>query len=108
MAELAFARLSPRAGAATATIDDIHFVATIEYEDYPDESYLHQKGFEDRLDAYRRDEFNLVGVLVRALDDFDEEIGRNSLWGIESDSARSYFGQVARELADEILRQYGG
>jgi hypothetical protein len=61
-----------------------------------------EKDFE-RMRGWCRDDWEWVSVLVTLLDENGEETDeRESLSGIESD-AGPYFGEVARELADEIV-----
>lgn len=73
----------------------------------PDASYLEQAGFEDRLQAYRNDEFGFVGVRV-AVEAHDWDTGVTvrttsaGLWGIESDSGDEYFREVAADEANAL------
>lgn len=75
-------------------------------DEYGDASWLEQEGlgFEDRLAAYRRGEFGLVGV--QAVCDLHiphgkgyivNELRSPGLWSIESDSDESYFAEVGNE-----------
>lgn len=56
----------------------------------------------ERLRAWCNDDWHYVGVVVEMLDDDNEVLDSESLWGIESD-AGAYLDDTARELADEIL-----
>jgi hypothetical protein len=56
----------------------------------------------DRMQAYLKDDWWYVGVIVEMLDVNGDVIEKESLWGIESDSG-DYFEEVANELADELL-----
>lgn len=57
-----------------------------------------------RLVAYYQNEWDMVGVVVTA-SKAGVELGDVSLWGIESDSAKSFFkGLVRNELAPEAIR----
>lgn len=88
----------------------------IEIDHDPDLSWLSQtdaemgEGFEDaaseRLDAYNRGLWEMVGVVVSASIEIEGRrhvIEEASLWGIESDSDPDYFETVARDLASEIV-----
>ena len=88
----------------------------------PDVSWLEQTdeqmgdGFEkharERLDAYNRGEWGMVGVrVVATLTDergFSKVVESGGLWGIESDSDDAYFEEVAFEewmvLREEVLK----
>ena len=70
----------------------------------PDTSYLEQRGFKKRLAAYKRGEFDFVGV--RAAVDLHIPYGKGfivqriespGLWGIETDSGHDYLDSVFRE-----------
>lgn len=92
------------------TAGALEVVAEIEYDPYPDTSYLEQEEFEDRLARYRRGDFGYVGIVARVLldvDGRDVEIGYDSLWGIESDSGEEYLEDIARELAAEAIEAAG-
>jgi hypothetical protein len=82
-------------------------------DDCPDTSYLEQDGFEDRLEQYRRGQFDVVGV--RAVVEVPIPYGKDriltriespGLWGIESDSGEDYLQSVFEEesaiLADML------
>lgn len=97
-----FTRLSPNLATESATIDGVYYIARVVEDDNPDTSYLDQEGWERRKRAYKRDDFAFCGVIVTAYDDDDRETGSASLWGIESDSGREYFCQVANELIEEV------
>jgi hypothetical protein len=88
-------------------------------DECPDTSYLEQEGWEDRLTAYRRDEFGFIGV--RAIVELKipskqggywntQKISSPGLWGIETDSGEDYFDEVFREECEqlaEMLEQMG-
>lgn len=66
----------------------------------PDPSYLDQEEFEDRREAYQRGDFYFVGVRAEAevvIEGTLQTLQSGGLWGIESDSERSYFEEVANE-----------
>lgn len=60
-----------------------------------------------RAEAWRRDEWWYVGVVVEIRQKtatnwaVDPVIGRASIWGVESDSGAAYFGELAEELIGE-------
>lgn len=55
----------------------------------------------DYLRDYLRGEWYYVGVCVALMND-GESLANRSLWGIES-NADKYIGEVARDLADDII-----
>lgn len=88
----------------------IEVVAEIKPDYDADASYLEQEGFEDRLAAYRRNEYDYCGIVARVLldvDGRDVEIGQCSVWGIESDSDAEYLEETAREMATEAIEEAG-
>jgi|SRR5579862_1898222 len=79
---------------------------------YGDASWLEQEGlgFEDRLEAYKRGEFGLVGVQAVATIEVPvdgcvvvQEIRSPGLWGIESDSGDDYFEEVFQKERETLL-----
>lgn len=56
----------------------------------------------ERLEAYERQEWAMLGVVVTILK-AGVELAHASLWGIESDSEESYFDEVAQDCAHEAL-----
>jgi hypothetical protein len=72
----------------------------VEPDPDPDISYLEQDEFKERLRAYKRDEFGFVGVRAEAdviIEGTVQTLTSAGLWGIESDSERSYLEEVAAE-----------
>ena len=66
----------------------------------PDVSYLEQDEFEDRLAAYRKGKFNLVGVRVEAevlIAETAQTLASPGLGGIESDSEQEYLDEIIAE-----------
>lgn len=60
----------------------------VEQDPHPDSSYLEQDEFEERLEAYKREEFELIGVRVEAevvIEETVQTLKSPGLWGIESD-----------------------
>ena len=90
----------------------------VEFDEWPDISYLYQDGFEDRLKAYENNEFDFVGVkaIATIAIPFEiingngkketnyklQKIDSGGLWGIENDSTDEYINQVAKEQIDEL------
>ena len=58
----------------------------------------------DRIRRWCNDQWQYVGVVVTALDDEDEDVESQSLWGIESD-CEDYIAEVTHEMADELNAQ---
>lgn len=79
----------------------------------PDTSYLEQEGFEDRLEAYRRDVFEYIGIKTKAeivIAGVCQTVRSGGLWGIESDSGEEHFKSVEVEELDglrAVLRGMG-
>ena len=95
------------------TLSKSTFDRQIVPDDCPDTSYLEQDEFEDRLEQYRRGEFDFVGVraavevpLPYGKDRILTRIESPGLWGIESDSGEDYLESVFQEestiLADML------
>jgi hypothetical protein len=83
---------------------------TVADED-PDTSYLEQDEFEDRLAAYRRGEFEFIGV--RAMVAIWVPIGGTAFtryeltsagcWGIESDSDEAYLNEIFEDEKTQLV-----
>lgn len=80
----------------------------------PDTSYLEQDEFDDRLKAYKRGEFNFVGVRAEAqveIGGITQTITSAGLWGIEDDSGDDYLrndvGKDEYGVLVEILEGIG-
>lgn len=82
-------------------------------DNHPDTSYLEQEGYEERLAAYRADDFHFVGIRARCIvfiphgkDKIIHEVESPGLWGIESDSDDDHMAEVFLEecqvLADML------
>lgn len=85
-----------------------HVVAYIVVDDDADLSWLTQSDVEmgpdfqasagERLDAFRRCEWFMVGVYVSLRDEDDQEVlASGGLWNIESDSSDEFFDDLIRE-----------
>lgn len=61
----------------------------------------------ERLDAYERGDWHMVGVIATLTID-GSELLTSSLWGIESDSGEEYFRQVEEELTAELAHGIPG
>jgi len=73
-------------------------------DDCPDASYLDQPEFATRRAAYRRGEFELIGVRALAIvaveyhEDWQEfPVHTPGIWGVESDGDPAYFRQLYRD-----------
>lgn len=82
----------------------------IEIEEIPmddaDYSYLEQEGWEDRLEAFQRGDFYFVGIRAKVnvvVNDYIQRFTSPGLWGVESDSGRAYFEEVADEERTELI-----
>jgi hypothetical protein len=71
----------------------------------PDTSYLEQEGFENRLLAYRRGEFEYIGIRAEAeilTRGCYQSITSAGIWGVESDSHPNYISTLEREQLEEL------
>lgn len=76
----------------------------------PDTSFLDQKEFKDRKREFQRGGFDFVGIYAEALiaiphtsgGSVTQQVRSPGLWGIESDSERSYFREVGETEMDEL------
>ena len=93
---------------------DVSFLTGPErYSDLPPaERRTYEQADAERLRAYQRDEWCMVGVLVTIRKqtasnwaDGGLEVGRASLWAIESDSEPAYFTEVENDLIAEALAE---
>jgi hypothetical protein len=82
-------------------LDDTSKYAGIPEPDFT--TYLNQD--RERLAAYHRGEWAMVGLVVTARID-GQEIDREALWGIEDDSDPEYFTSVADDLKAEIIGRF--
>lgn len=68
----------------------------------PDTSYLEQEGFEERKRQYLADLFGFLGIIAKCeVQSGDsstiQTLRSGGLWGVESDSDKSYLAEVATE-----------
>jgi hypothetical protein len=74
-----------------------------------DERAKYESQDAERIDAYERGDWDLVGVCcdVRIVTDtrwaVPTIVGRASIWGVESDSDRSYFEELRRMMIADAL-----
>jgi len=79
----------------------------VEHDPDPDVSFLEQDEFEDRLAAYKRGEFDFVGVRAEAevvIEGVVQTLTSGGLWGIESDSGEEYIESVAVEEYEQLRK----
>jgi len=72
-----------------------------------DTSFLDQDEFEDQKQAFQRGDFSFVGVVAKAeivVDGIVQTITSGGLWGIESDSDKTYIAEVAGEEYGDLRR----
>jgi hypothetical protein len=80
-------------------------IVKMDHQD-PDTSYLDQDGWEERKAEYRSGDFSFVGVRAEAEVQLEtngaiQRLTSGGLWGVETDSDRTYFASIGREeLAD--------
>lgn len=73
----------------------------------PEEQDTYRQQDQDRLEAYNRDDWHMLGVLVEIAIEtatrwaIPHTVARASLWGIESDSEESYIASVEEEMIAE-------
>ena len=88
----------------------------------PDTSYLQQEGYEERWQQFQDGQFNFIGIMACAevtkafsatvtLAEYKghggiaQSITSGGLWGIESDSDRSYLQEIEDEQLSELREQ---
>ena len=79
----------------------------IEHDPDPDISFLEQDEFEERLAAYKKGEFDFVGVHAEAevvIEGVVQTLTSGGLWGIESDSGEEYIESVAVEEYEQLRK----
>jgi len=79
----------------------------VEHDPDPDVSYLEQDEFEERLAAYKNEEFTFVGVHAEAdvvIEGVVQTLTSGGLWGIESDSGEEYLEGVAVEEYEALRK----
>ena len=90
---------------APAKLEAIRVV--VEYDPNPDVSYLEQEEFEERLAAYKNEEFSFLGVHAEAdvtIEGVVQTLTSGGLWGIESDSGDEYIEEVAVQEYEELRK----
>ena len=81
--------------------------AIVEHDPDPDVLFLEQDEFEDRLAAYKRGEFDFVGVRAEAevvIEETVQTLTSGGLWGVESDSGEEYLVSVAIEEYEQLRK----
>jgi hypothetical protein len=79
----------------------------VEHDPDPDISFLEQDEFEERLAAFKRGEFDFVGVIAEAeveIESTVQTIRSGGLWGIESDSGEEHIVSVAIEEYEQLRK----
>ena len=82
-------------------------VAVVEADPDPDTSFMDQDEFDERRAEYERGNFQFVGVRVEAevlIEGTVQTLVSPGLWGIESDSDKQYFVDVANEEYEELRK----
>jgi hypothetical protein len=75
------------------------------WDPFPDTSYLQQPGFEDRYQQFHNEDFGFLGIRAEAeivAHGVCQTIASGGLWGIESDSDRSYLCEIEQEEVDHL------
>lgn len=75
------------------------------YDSDPDLSWLDPDDDADRLDAYARDVWCMVGVRARAevtIGGVTQQVYSCGIWNVESDSDKEYFEQLRGEELDQL------
>lgn len=88
---------------------DLDYLLEVEYTDCTeDERAKYQAADADRIKAYERGDWCMVGVCVDIRQqtvsnwaDGGLVIGRASIWGVESDSEPEHFAEVEQDCIDE-------
>lgn len=90
---------------APAKLESIRVI--VEHDPDPDISYLEQEDFEERLAAYKNEEFSFLGVHAEAdvvIGGVVQTLTSGGLWGIESDSGDEYIEEVAVQEYEELRK----
>lgn len=75
------------------------------YDSDPDLSWLDPDDDADRLDAYARDVWCMVGVRARAevtIGGVTQQVFSAGIWNVESDSGKEYFEQLREQELDQL------
>jgi hypothetical protein len=75
------------------------------WDPFPDTSYLQQSGFEERYQQFHNGDFGFIGIRAEAeivAHGVCQTITSGGLWGIESDSDRSYLSEIEQEELQEL------
>jgi len=84
-------------------------VITKAMDEDADDSYLEQKGFDNRARQYRDGLFGFIGIYAHAEYFADgnlrQIIKSGGLWGIESDSDAAYLKEIEQEQLSELRDQ---
>jgi hypothetical protein len=84
-------------------IDDDADLSFLQQE--PDDAD-HERYMRERLEAYNRGDWHMVGIDARAfvvVDHVRQEITSGGLWGIESDSDADYLREIAGEELSSLV-----
>jgi hypothetical protein len=79
----------------------------VEHDPDPDISFLEQDEFDERLAAYKRGEFDFVGVRAEAeviVEGIVQTLTSGGLWGVESDSGEEYITEIAVEEYEQLRK----
>ena len=88
-------------------VEDQKVAAITQYGSLEQADYNYAYQDWQRAEALLRCDWNYVGIVVSAVvhDSFDTP--HESLWGIESDSGQEYFDEVAHDLIQDWIANYG-
>lgn len=77
----------------------------------PDLSWLDPDDDADRLDAYARDVWCMVGVRAQAevtIGGATQHVYSGGIWNVESDSGKEYFEQLRKQELDQLANVLRG
>ena len=86
----------------TVTPDDDPDLSWLEQDCWNDATETEPEGYGRRRLAEYGETWSMVGIVVDVLCEHGGIVDSASLWGIEDDSARTYFGEVVGELCAEL------
>lgn len=85
---------------------------TQDYEDCGEDAAKYREQDRERLDAYDRGEWYMLGVCVEIRKQTTTkwangglEVGRASVWGIESDSGESHLAEVEKDMIAQAFAE---
>lgn len=104
-------RPAKRARSSDTKVESLRIVLEHDGDTTPEQKYGKSEpeyAAEDqrRIESWRRDEWTFIGIYAEVkliVDGTIQHIRTPGLWGIESDSGKDYFKEVAKDEYDELV-----